>query len=107
VDIAAAPVFTPMTVAPEILNTAEIQQALRMLYPAVLRDAGLGGTVVVWFFISEEGRVLDRRVFTGSGYPLLDEAALEVADLFRFTPALNRDKRVRVWIQFPISFEVT
>ena len=42
----------------------------------------------------------------GSGYAQLYEAALEVADLFRFTPALNRDKKVRVWIPFPISFKV-
>ena len=73
-DISVAPVFTPMTVRPEIRNRAEIQQALMTQYPAMLRNAGIGGTVELWFFISKEGRVLDRRVFTSSGYVQLDEA---------------------------------
>ena len=105
-DISAAPVFTPMTVAPEIKNVAEIQQALARLYPTVLRDADLGGTVLVWFFISEEGRVLETMVHTSSGYPQLDQAALDVADIFEFSPALNREAKVQVWIQFPIRFLV-
>ena len=105
-DISAAPVFTPMTVRPEIRNRGEIQRVLMTQYPAMLRNAGIGGTVEVWFFISEEGRVLDRRVFRSSGYVQLDEAALRVADVFRFTPALNREKIVQVWIRFPIEFQV-
>ena len=105
-DLSAAPVFTPMTVRPEIRNRAEIQQALMTQYPAMLRNAGIGGTVELWFFISKEGRVLDRRVFASSGYVQLDEAALKVADVFRFTPALNREKIVQVWIRFPIEFQV-
>ena len=105
-DISVAPVFTPMTVRPEIRNRAEIQQALMTQYPAMLRNTGIGGTVELWFFISKEGRVLDRRVFRSSGYVQLDEAALKVADVFRFTPALNREKIVQVWIRVPIEFQV-
>jgi len=105
-DLSAAPVFTPMTVRPEIRNRAEIQQALMTQYPAMLRNTGIGGTVELWFFISKEGRVLDRRVFRSSGYVQLDEAALKVADVFRFTPALNREKIVQVWIRVPIEFQV-
>ena len=60
----------------------------------------------VWFFISEEGQVLNRIVSQTSGHTQLDEAALQVADVFRFTPALNRDERVPVWIQLPITFQV-
>ncbi len=106
VDLAANPVFTPMTVRPEIRNRPEVQAALMREYPVILRDAGIGGTVVVWFFISEEGRVLDRRVSESSGHVPLDEASLKVADVFRFTPALNREQIVQVWIQLPITFQV-
>ena len=104
-DIAAAPVFTPMTVRPEIRNRTELQAALKREYPPILRDAGIGGTVVVWFFVSAEGVVADRRVSESSGHTQFDEAALRVADVFRFTPALNRDQRVEVWIQLPITFQ--
>ncbi len=105
-DLSAAPVFTPMTLRPEIKNRREVEAALRRLYPPILRNAGIGGTVVVWFFITEDGIVQGKRVSQSSGHLPFDEAALKVADVFRFTPALNRDRRVQVWIQLPITFEV-
>ncbi len=106
VDIAAAPVFTPMTVRPEIKNRDEIIREMVRAYPPILRDAGIGGQTLVWFFISEQGRVLDKRVARTSGHEQLDDAALEVATVYEFTPALNRDKVVKVWVQIPITFEV-
>ena len=106
VDLSAAPMFTPMTVRPEIRNRSEVQAALMREYPPILRDAGIGGTVVVWFFITEDGVVQDKRVSRSSGQVQFDEAALEVADVFRFSPALNRDQRVQVWIEVPITFQV-
>ncbi len=57
-DLSAAPVFTPMTLRPEIKNRREVEAALRRLYPPILRNAGIGGQVVVWFFVSKEGTVL-------------------------------------------------
>ena len=105
-DLSATPVFTPMTVRPELKNRREVGEALVRLYPPLLRNAGIGGEVVVWFFLSEEGTVLDSRVSQSSGHVQFDKAALEVADVFRFTPALNRDRIVQVWIQLPISFQV-
>ncbi len=95
-----------MTVRPEIRNRRAVQEALVREYPPLLRDAGIGGQVIVWFYISEEGTVLDRRVSESSGNDPLDEAALKVADVFQFTPAMNRDERVQVWIQLPITFQV-
>ena len=60
----------------------------------------------MWFFITEDGIVQDKRVSQTSGQMQFDEAALKVADVFRFSPALNRDQRVQVWIRLPITFEV-
>ena len=34
------------------------------------------------------------------------DAALAVADVYRFSAALNRDKKVPVWVSFPITFQV-
>jgi protein TonB len=106
VDIGAQPTFTPYTVGPEITNRTEVQRALEREYPPLLRDAGIGGTVTVWFFIDEEGRVQDRRLQESSGHSQLDEAAMDVATVMRFTAALNRDKKVPVWVTFPITFQV-
>jgi protein TonB len=103
-DISAAPTFTPYTVRPDIKNRAEVARALEREYPPLLRDAGIGGTVQVWFFIDEEGRVQRTQVNESSGHKALDDAALQVANIIQFTPALNRDKRVPVWISLPITF---
>lgn len=105
-DIAAAPTFTPYTVAPDLANRDEVLAALAEAYPRLLRDAGIGGSVLLWFFIDENGNVLDVRLNKGSGLQTLDAAALQVAHIYRFSPALNRDKRVKVWVQVPIVFSV-
>jgi protein TonB len=98
------PHFTPMTVRPGVKNRAEVQRALEREYPPLLRDAGIGGTALVWFYIDETGTVRDTRIQTTSGHQALDQAALKVAEVIRFTPALNRDQRVAVWISLPITF---
>ncbi|MBM4184521.1 MAG: energy transducer TonB [Gemmatimonadetes bacterium] len=105
-SISSEPTFTPFTVAPSILNREEVARAMAANYPSQLRAAGIGGTVRVYFFIDAEGRVQDRRVHQSSGFETLDQAALEVAELYRFSPALNRDKKVPVWVLFPIEFRV-
>lgn len=100
------PTFTPYTVKPELTNVEEVRAALDEEYPPLLREAGVGGTTVVWFFIDAEGRVQQNRVAQSSGHAAIDEAALRVAAMIEFTPARNRDERVPVWVQFPITFQV-
>jgi protein TonB len=75
-------------------------------YPPLLREAGVGGTVGVYFFIDEEGAVRNTILRESSGHPALDEAALRVANVYRFEPALNRQEPVPVWVAFPITFQV-
>ncbi|HEX9887573.1 MAG TPA: energy transducer TonB [Longimicrobiales bacterium] len=105
-DISAAPTFTPFTTPPRVLNTPEVQRTLEREYPPLLRDASIGGTVHVHFFIDEEGIVRDRRLDVSSGHAQLDEAAMNVASIMRFSAAMNRDKVVPVWISLPIIFQV-
>jgi protein TonB len=103
---ARATTLTPYTVRPEILNVAEVQREMARLYPPSLRDAGIGGTVELSLYIDENGQVLEAKVLRGSGHGSLDAAALRLSDGFRFSPALNRDKRVAVWVSFPVVFQV-
>ena len=104
IDVSAQPTFTPYEVAPEITNRRVVQTALVREYPAVLRDAGVGGTVLMHFFIDATGSLENVLVADGSGFEQLDAAAMRVAEVFEFSPALNRDQRVPVWIQVPITF---
>jgi TonB family protein len=105
VDISEQPTFTPFEVEPEVRNPQEVRAALAREYPSILRDAGIGGVVLVYFFIDEEGIVQNAHVQTSSGHAALDAAAARVAYAFRFSPALNREQPVPVWVQIPIRFE--
>jgi periplasmic protein TonB len=100
------PGFTPMTVRPQLLNADEVQRVLIREYPAVLRDAGIGGAPVLWLYIGQNGVVERTQVQETSGFDALDQAAANVASVMRFTPAQNRDQTVAVWVQIPIRFQV-
>ena len=106
VAIGDVPTFTPFTVAPVLRNRAEVGRALTREYPQLLRDAGIGGNCEVWIRISETGAVQDVQINNSSGYPALDQAALRVGQTMTFSPAMNRDKQVPVWVSIPITFQV-
>lgn len=103
-ELTAEPTFTPFTEAPAIRNRDEVLAAMESEYPQLLRQAGIGGTVRVYFLISETGRVADVRLDQTSGHEALDRAALDVASVYRFTPALDGDEPTPVWVSFPITF---
>jgi protein TonB len=70
----------------------------------MLREAGIGGTVVLHVFVGADGRPTRSQAIESSGYPQLDAAAREVVDRMEFTPALNRDKPVGVWVRQGVTF---
>lgn len=98
--------FVPVAVKPQLRDPVRALRIVSQHYPPLLKDAGVGGSVVVAAFIDTAGRVQDVRVLTSCGVQSLDYAALQAVSLFEFTPALNRDRKVAVWIKQPITFEV-
>ena len=98
--------FTPHDVTPRMTNATEVGRALQRAYPALLRDAGIGGSVRVWFFVDEEGVVQEAGLREKSGHAPLDAAALAVTEIVEFTPAMNEGKNVPMWISLPITFLV-
>jgi protein TonB len=62
--------------------------------------------VRVYYYIDADGKVEDVRIDKSSGHQDLDQAALKVARVMRFAPALNKDQKVPVWVSFPITFVV-
>ena len=105
-ELGKAPVFTPYTRAPDLVNGAEVAVMLEKSYPPLLRDAGVGGTATVYIFIDERGDVGNALINKASGHAPLDEAALAVARVMRFTPAMRDDAVVPVWVSLPITFQV-
>lgn len=105
-EVWSEPTFTPYTTPPMLINREEAARAIAENYPENLREAGMGGTVLMWFLIDETGKVLNTKLVRSSALPELDRAAENVAGVLAFKPALNRDKPARVWVQLPIIFQV-
>jgi protein TonB len=82
----------------------EVQVAMKQLYPPLLRGAGIGGMTVLWFHIGTDGRVTEVRVANTSGHEALDKAAAAVGRVMQFSPGMNRDTPVEVWVQIPVTF---
>jgi TonB family protein len=102
-----SPPLVPYSTPPSILNRQEVLRALIRRYPRELRDAGIRGTVRVYFLVNANGSVGQARLASSSRIRALDAAALSVAEVFRFTPALDEVGEPKtVWVSFPIAFEV-
>jgi TonB family protein len=104
-NVSEVPSFTPRTVEPELKNRRTVQQALTTFYPAILRERKVSGTVQLWVRIDEAGKIVKVQIKQSSGEDAFDRAAVQVADVMQFSPAMNRDKNVSVWIQVPIMFK--
>lgn len=74
-------------------------------YPPQARRLELEADVLLHLQIGEDGRVVQASIQkkVGDGF---DEAALEAAKAMRCTPALQRGKKVAVWIDYEISFRL-
>ena len=89
---------------PDILNRSEVARALEREYPRALRDRRVSGTAQAAFLFDEEGRLESIGLVEGTGHPELDEAAMRVADLIRFSETRLGDPPA-CWVSvFPISF---
>jgi protein TonB len=76
-------------------------------YPDMARTAGIEGSAVVEALVDVDGSVADARILKPSGNASLDQAAIDAAMRSKFSPAMQRDKPVRVWVSIPFRFTLT
>jgi TonB family protein len=106
VDPGEQPVYVDRDIEPRLLNGPEMIRLMDRLYPAILKEAGIGGEVLMWVWVNEDGRPGSAQINQSSGRIQLDEVALAIAAQMRFEPAMLRDKAIGVWVAQPISFSV-
>jgi len=73
-------------------------------YPQAARRAGQQGTVIVLASCSATGVVEDVALAQSSGFPLLDEAALEAVRRWTFAPATLDGVAVASFVRVPVDF---
>lgn len=98
------PALAPPEVRPSLEAPDHFRERLERSYPRMLRDRGVGGVVVLTFFVGPSGDVSRVRVAESSGHGVLDQVAERMASEMRFLPALNRDRAVGVWVSQRICF---
>ena len=105
-NIVIAPEALP---SPDAFIPREIEPApitpIRPEYPELARKAGIEGTVIVKILIDKEGMVRDAIVVRGVGAGL-DQAAVEAIRQTRYTPAIQNNQPIAVWVAQPVYFRL-
>ena len=73
-------------------------------YPPIAKDAGIQGTVFVYFVVGKDGKVKDVKVLREVDSRLDKEAKRVVESLPRFDPGSQRGKNVSVQYTIPVKF---
>ncbi len=75
-------------------------------YPEKARVAEMEGQAIVEALVDIDGKVIDVRLAKKSGFNELDQAAMNAARCWTFSPAEQRGKPVRVWVNIPFNFRL-
>lgn len=81
-----------------------IQRNLK--YPEIARKAGVEGRVIIKAIIGPKGQVERCEVLKSLGNNGCDEAAIKAIKKVKWTPAMQRDKPVRVQVSIPVIFKL-
>jgi protein TonB len=98
----APPAPSPPTVPPRF-DAAYLKNP-SPVYPSMARRRGEQGRVYLRVYVSSEGSALRVEIRTSSGSTLLDQAAKEAVERWRFVPAKQGDQPVEAWVVVPIVF---
>jgi protein TonB len=111
VQVAAPVMPAPRPVAPEPLVEARFDADYltnpKPPYPRLSRRLGEEGVVRLRVHVGPEGQVLRIELKDGSGYPRLDQSALDTVARWHFVPARRGTVPVASWVVVPIVFSLT
>ena len=91
-------------IPPQMLDRGRAEVLLQQAYPLYLQRQGVGGQVWLRVWVDANGNAGLANVSRGSGVRDLDRAAIDVAPLLRFEPAMQSGTPVATWIEFSVLF---
>ncbi len=83
------------------LNEAEVRAAIG--YPALAKNAGIRGNVIIQVRINKRGTIEGLTMERGD-HPLLEVACIDQLPICRFTPAMKNDQPVASWKSMIFTF---
>ncbi|MDO9574928.1 MAG: energy transducer TonB, partial [bacterium] len=91
------PDFVPYDTPPEPVYITKPK------YPESGKKAGIEGSAYLKLLLDSTGYVIDVKVVKSLN-PAFDEAAVKAARTWRFTPAKQKGKSVRIWFGYSVRF---
>ena len=77
---------------------------IQPIYPEIQKSMGVEGKVFVKFWVDKRGNVDPNKVTIVKGIVGLNEAAIEAVKRSRWKPAMQRDRKVGVYMTVPVNF---
>ena len=85
-----SPIFMAWEEAPELIKMVKPK------YPEIARKAGVEGRVVLQIVVDEKGNVLEAVPIVATPPGIFEDAAIEAMMQWKFKPAKQRDKAIKV-----------
>ena len=87
-------------------KAAEPEKMVQPKYPAAARTSGAQGTVWMKLWIGKDGKV-KKAIPQKTDSEYLNQAAVDAAMQWTFSPATIRNAPVAVWVSIPFRFRLT
>ena len=94
----------PGVTPPEAIGSRAVSAAD---YPVESLPTQEMGTTVLRYVVLEDGSVGPTEILNSSGSPRLDQAATIIVRRWRFTPALQNSRPIRVWQRANVVFNLS
>ena len=111
IDVPPPPTETAIIVEEEeILDYMMVEEKPKIIkrvapeYPQVALKAGIEGTVVIKVLIDKDGSIAEATAVRGK--EIFQKAALKAVYQYRFTPARQNDRPVKVYLVMPMRFRL-
>ena len=75
-------------------------------YPQESKSLGQEGRVMLRVLVGASGKVLAVNVVQSSGYPLLDQSALDAVQTWSFVPGTRDGVPDSMWTRVPVAFRL-
>ncbi len=76
-------------------------------YPNIARRRGQEGLVLLRVEVTSAGRVAAVQIATSSGHSILDRAAVDAVEDWRFQPAVRAGQSIAATLEIPVRFRLT
>tara|TARA_Y100001968_G_scaffold160651_1_gene146904 strand:+ start:412 stop:1191 length:780 start_codon:yes stop_codon:yes gene_type:complete len=79
---------------------------IKLTYPSIAKARGLEGDVYLKIFVDKNGNVDPNKIIILKGVVGLNEAAIEAVKKTKWKPAMQRNRKVGVYMTIPIKFRL-